>query len=311
MFKLASKSALLLSVGISFMAAPLSAQSRPLELEERVLAQWSDGKWYPGKVERAYRDGRYEVTFLDGDELVLPRDRVARDTIIPGDKLLVRKHDGLKRATIVRRHANALVVEYEDGGRKEAVDMAATVFDAFATRPSMDERFFKPAVLANLCNKTDETVYFALAMKTFFAGKGGRTSQGWTTLEPDACRIRDLTQYWQAESLYLGQTPDGYIGINFETYIYGQTRDAFQTRMLGGAVIIGSGTRWGGEGGDEKFCIKDRPTISFRHVINGPQGLLAKDYCRDANSFRVAFRQINIPAREFGDGAVANWTFAK
>ena len=308
MLKAFTKSALIAGAALSLVAAPLSAQSARYAVDDQVIAQWGDGRWYPGNVEQ--RTGNtYRVRFLDGDVATLPTTRIRPDTFEPGDPLFVRKHDGLKRAVLSERYGNALVVSYP-GGAREAVDLKRVLLDTVTTRVSRNEQYFQPVVLANLCNSTSETVYYALAMDTYNDGMLGNSSTGWTRLAPGSCEIRNLSQYWRTEVRLPSGSEDRAYSLMSPTYIYGQTREAFQSRLLGGAVTLGDGNRWGGTDGENEFCIMDRPTIAFRHVVDHGVGLLTKDYCRDDLSFKVPFRKLDLPGAGNRKGGVIDWNFA-
>ncbi|MEP3051420.1 MAG: hypothetical protein ABJP48_00380 [Erythrobacter sp.] len=294
-------------------AAPASAQIR-LNAMEPVFAEWSDGKWYPGVLE-SQSGNRYTVKFWDGDTATVARDKLRRDTIQRGDRLFVRKHNGNKAAILTERHGFALIVTYPNGN-KEAVPMASVVVENLAERLAAPESMFKPAVFANICNNTSQTVYVAMAMGTINGGIGGHASSGWRTMASGECRIQNITQFWRSETRYTAGTR-----ILSPTYIYGQTKDAFQNRIAGGAITIDRGLKWGGEDGENEFCIMDRPTISFRHVVDQSAGLFERDYCKDNNSFKVSFNKLKIPSMTHGlgldnltaadVGAVVNWSFGE
>ena len=294
-------------------AAPASAQYR-FQTKEPVFAEWSDGKWYPGYLE-SQSGSQYTVKFFDGDTATVTRDKIHRDTFRRGDKLFVRKHNGNKPATLTERHGLALIVTYPNGS-KEAVPMSAVVVDKLAERPSAPDSAYKPAVLANICNNTSQTVYVAMAMGTYNDGKGGHASNGWRVIASGECQIQNLTQFWRTETRY----PAGHRFIA-PTYIYGQTKDAFQNRIAGGAITIDRGLKWGGEDGENEFCIMDRPTISFRHVVDPSVSLFERDYCKDNNSFKVSFDKLKIQSVAYGlgltglttadVGAVVNWSFGE
>ncbi len=309
MFIAFTRSALIAGAALSCLAAPLAAQSARYAEDDQVIAQWGDGRWYPGNVERQV-GSNFRIRFLDGDVTTLPTTRIRPDTFEPGDALFVRKQGGLTRAVLSERYGNALVVSYP-GGTTEAVELKRVMLDTVTTRVSRNERYFEPAVLANLCNSTSETVYYALAMDTYNEGMRGSASTGWTRLAPGSCEIRNLSQHWRTEV----RLPEGFegkaSGFMSPTYIYGQTREAFQTRLLGGAVTLGDGNRWGGKQGENEYCILDRPTIAFRHVVDHGLGLLTRDYCRDNLSFKVPFRKLELPGAGNRKGGVINWTFGQ
>ena len=296
-----------------FGAAPASAQNG-INAGAPVFAEWSDGKWYPGFIE-SQSGNRYTVKFWDGDTATVTRDKIQRDSFRRGDKLFVRKHNGNKPATLTERHGFALIVTYPNGS-KEAVTMAAVVVDNLPERRATAESAYKPAVLANICNNTSQTVYVAMAMGTYYDGKSGHASNGWRVMASGECQIQNLTQFWRTETRY----PAGHRFIS-PTYIYGQTKDAFHNRIAGGAITIDRGLKWGGENGENEFCIMDRPTISFRHVVDPSVSLFEQDYCKDSNSFKVSFDKLEIQSAAYGlglttvgtadVGAVVNWSFGE
>ena len=282
-----------------------------LQVGAPVFAEWSDGKWYPGYLE-GQSGNRYTVKFWDGDRATVTRDKLRRDTIQRGDNLFIRKHDGNKLATLTERHGFALIVTYPDGS-KEAVPMTSVMVKDLAERLEAPASMYKPAVLANICNNTSQTVYVAMAVGTNNGGAPGHASSGWRTLAAGECDIRNITQFWRSETRNSVETRS-----NAPTYIYGQTKDAFQNRIAGGAITIDRGLKWGGEDGENEFCIKDRPTISFRHVVDRSVGLFPQDYCKDSNSFKVSFNKLKIPPALRIDertatevGGVVNWTFGE
>lgn len=303
-----SLTTMILAAGLSFAATPLSAQAVHDEGDE-VLAQWGDGLWYPGTI-RTRRGDQYLIDFRDGDTATLPTSRIRTETVEPGDGVLVRGRGprGI-RAVLEERYADALIVSYANGAR-EAVDLSQAAFDTIRTRPTQNPKYYKPRVLANLCNYTEETVYYALALDTYNGGLRGRVSQGWGKLEPVSCEIYDVTALWLRETR--DPDPDRETPrFAAPTFIYGQTLDAFQNQALGGVVTVEKGTRWGGEEGQNEHCVMDRATISFRHVIDVESGLMPDAYCRDDWSFAVPFRKLDLPSSPTTRGGVVTWTFGE
>ncbi len=292
------------AAALSITALPASAQSYRFQIKQPVFAQWNDGKWYPGYLE-SQSGNRYTVKFWDGDTATVTRDKIRRDTFRRGDNLFVRKHNGNRRAILNERHANALVVTYVDGS-KEAVPMSAVVIENLTTHTSAPDDIYRPAVLANFCNNTSQTVYVALAMGTYNEGARGHASTGWSTFAAGECKIRNLTQFWRSQTRY----PAGQRFLS-PTYIYGQTKDAFQTSIGGGAITFDRGLRWGGEDGENEYCIMDRPTISFRHVVDPSVDLFENAYCKDSMSFKVSFDRLKMPTGAMNLGGVINWTFGE
>lgn len=47
-------------------AAPVAAQAAAPTIGQRVQAQWTDGRWYPGRVNGRDSSGRYEIAWDDG-----------------------------------------------------------------------------------------------------------------------------------------------------------------------------------------------------------------------------------------------------
>ncbi|MEO0870891.1 MAG: hypothetical protein AAFY19_02870 [Pseudomonadota bacterium] len=303
-----TRTTMILAAGLAFAATPLSAQAVH-EVGEQVLAKWSDGLWYPGTI-RTRRGDQYVVDFLDGDVATLPTELILHETVEPGDEVLVRGRGprGI-RTVLAERYADALIVSYP-GGEREAVNLSQTAFDTISTRPSQNPKYYKPHVLANLCNSTEETVYYALALDTQNGGMRGKVSQGWGKLEPASCEIYDITALWLRETRYPGAEP-ATTRFASPTFIYGQTLDAFQNQALGGVFTMDKGKRWGGEQGQNEHCVMDRPTISFRHVIDAQSGLMPDAYCRDDWSFAVPFRKLDLPKSPTERGGVVTWTFGE
>jgi hypothetical protein len=51
----------------------------PLAVGDRVSAQWTDGRWYPGKIAAVRPDGTYDINYNDGDKSrALPGTKVRR-----------------------------------------------------------------------------------------------------------------------------------------------------------------------------------------------------------------------------------------
>jgi len=52
---------------------------KPLAVGDRVSAQWTDGRWYPGKIAAVRPDGSYDIDYNDGDKSkALPGTKVRR-----------------------------------------------------------------------------------------------------------------------------------------------------------------------------------------------------------------------------------------
>ncbi|MEM6858964.1 MAG: hypothetical protein AAF559_13960 [Pseudomonadota bacterium] len=308
MLSVITRTTTILAAAFAFAASPLSAQPT-YQTGDVVLGQWSDGLWYPGMINRREGD-RYRIAFFDGDMATLPTEDIRRETVEPGDELLVR---GLGprpvRVVLKERYGNALVVEYSNG-RRQAVSLSDAAFSDLTTRPGRNPKYYEPRVLANLCNGTEETVYYALALNGQ-DGNDGRVSQGWGKLAPKSCEIYDILDLWLAETPWQRESaPKGpFIGI--ATYIYGQTLDAFQNQALGGLITIDKGKRWAGQAGENEFCIMDRPKISFRHVMDAISGPGPEAYCQDDWSFMVPFRAVALPKGAGEKGGALNWTFGE
>ena len=51
----------------------------PLAVGDRISAQWTDGRWYPGKIAAVRPDGTYDINYNDGDKShALPGTKVRR-----------------------------------------------------------------------------------------------------------------------------------------------------------------------------------------------------------------------------------------
>lgn len=58
-----------------------SAAAAPLVVGDRVMARWTDGHWYPGKITRIRDDGTFDVAYDDGDSSkALPASKVRKRT---------------------------------------------------------------------------------------------------------------------------------------------------------------------------------------------------------------------------------------
>jgi hypothetical protein len=56
-----------------------SAVSEPLKVGDRVQAQWTNGRWYPGKIVAITDAGTYDINYNDGDKSKgLPASKVRR-----------------------------------------------------------------------------------------------------------------------------------------------------------------------------------------------------------------------------------------
>jgi len=186
------------------------------------------------------------------------------------------------------------------------VPMSAVVIENLTTYLAAPDSIYKPAVLANICNTTSQTVYVALAMDTYNDGARGHASTGWSTIAAGECDIRNLTQFWRNQTRY----PAGHRFLS-PSFIYGQTKDAFQTRVAGGAITFDRGLKWGGDDGENEYCIMDRPMISFRHVVDPSVNLFENAYCKDDMSFKVSFDELRMPNDAYQVGGVINWTFGE
>ncbi|MEO0590278.1 MAG: DUF1036 domain-containing protein, partial [Pseudomonadota bacterium] len=306
MLRTITKTALSLALAMGFVAAPHASAQVGME---RVWAQWGDGKWYPG-----YIDGRsgqqIRVMLWDGDKANLPQSRLRADFLAPGQSLYVRKRGGNKRAELVMRHGNALEVRYPDG-KVEAVDLSLIVLDNPSTTRTNFRGIDRPAVLANFCNKTSERVYYAMAMSNFMVGTKVR---GWSSVAPGKCVIRNMTNFWKSEfELFVTdeKIKDNSRSWTSPTFVYAQTRDAFQSRLFGGMVQFGTGLRWGGTDGKNEFCITDNPIASFRHVIEPQDAKSRQNYCQQDKTFKVSFDQMKLPSAAEQFGAVVDWTFSE
>jgi hypothetical protein len=52
---------------------------KPLAVGDRVSAQWTDGRWYPGKIAAVQPNGTYDINYNDGDvSKGLPGTKVRR-----------------------------------------------------------------------------------------------------------------------------------------------------------------------------------------------------------------------------------------
>ena len=59
-----------------------SAVVEPLKVGDRVQAQWTNGRWYPGKIAAITDAGTYDINYNDGDKSKgLPESKVRRPTV--------------------------------------------------------------------------------------------------------------------------------------------------------------------------------------------------------------------------------------
>ena len=61
--------------------APIAATDSALKVGDRVMARWTNGSWYPGKIAAITPQGTYDVNYDDGDKSRgLPAAKVRKQT---------------------------------------------------------------------------------------------------------------------------------------------------------------------------------------------------------------------------------------
>lgn len=83
---------------------------------DRVLGQWSNGKWHPARVADWSR-GNYYIVFDDGDTAWVDRDGIRPFSWGPGTPVECKWQAGDKyfSGTIERMRGSAIFVAYDDG----------------------------------------------------------------------------------------------------------------------------------------------------------------------------------------------------
>ena len=95
-----------------------SSSDSPVAPGTRVLAKWLDGYFYPGKVTAGpNKNGRYAVTFDDGDKRRIPRENVIIKDILPAGQSVMAQGEGefdfYEQGTIVGHYRNGDERGYE------------------------------------------------------------------------------------------------------------------------------------------------------------------------------------------------------
>ena len=276
-------------------------RTRGIRGGDEVWGRWSDGRWYPGKVVRRI-DKRFDVAFLDGDRAILEAGQVYDFKIDNGSRVEVRgAPSGFEGAMVLDRFADAVWVRAIDGRQ-----LAVTVDQLWSLdTPSVARNVLKgrPAVLANVCNRTNSEVRFAQAIETANEGQAGHAAQGWKTVPAGSCIVANLSRMWQSE-----RGPEQ-AETKAPTYIYAQTEEAFDSR--GQAVIFAGagGKTWAGGSGDKRFCIGNTLNVSFRHVLDRSKGLDSAQYCKSAGAKQVAFRKLDLSRIDWTKGGVVSINF--
>lgn len=88
---------------------------------ERVLAEWEQGLWYPGRVQDA-TDGGYRIAYDDGDLAVLPASKVRAFDWRTGSRVQCnfRNQGKYFPGRIERMQGESITIAYDDGDREEA-----------------------------------------------------------------------------------------------------------------------------------------------------------------------------------------------
>jgi hypothetical protein len=64
---------------------PLTPAADTLKVGDRVMARWTNGSWYPGKIVAISTDGKYDVNYDDGDKSRgLPASKVRKKIATAG-----------------------------------------------------------------------------------------------------------------------------------------------------------------------------------------------------------------------------------
>lgn len=86
---------------------------------DRVLAQWSNGKWYPAQI-ATYRGGRYHIRFDDGDTARVTERQVRPFSWHEGTRVECKWQQGRRYHSghITAIRGSRVRVQYDDGDRE-------------------------------------------------------------------------------------------------------------------------------------------------------------------------------------------------
>lgn len=118
--RLLSAAAASISVGVSvfLLVNPVNAQ----KAGDRVLGQWSDGLWYPARIQSV--DGsRIRLSFDDGDLGTVAPDQIRPINWGVGSRLECNwKNQGkYYPGAIAQKNGDQIFVNYDDGDREQTV----------------------------------------------------------------------------------------------------------------------------------------------------------------------------------------------
>jgi hypothetical protein len=95
---------------------PVGGSLSAVEPGLTVLAPWGEGLFLGTVVAEA--EGGYHVVFEDGDEAVVPLDRMRKAELAVGSRVFARWRDGRHYpGTIARIVGRAFYVHFDDGDR--------------------------------------------------------------------------------------------------------------------------------------------------------------------------------------------------
>ncbi|NOG61524.1 MAG: hypothetical protein HND53_13560 [Proteobacteria bacterium] len=94
--------------------------SQDYPLDEVVLGQWSNGKWYPARIS-GYYEGLYDLYFLDGDTSSVDDSKI-RTFNWDVETRVSCKWQGKDRyysGVITKIHGASVSINYDDGDKEK------------------------------------------------------------------------------------------------------------------------------------------------------------------------------------------------